>query len=439
MLEFHAKGGELMHIAIPKEAETIIKIFNDNGYEAYVVGGCVRDSYLGRKPEDWDITTSAKPQIIKSLFKKTIDTGIKHGTVTIRMGGESYETTTYRIDGEYEDGRHPKAVEFTSNLAEDLKRRDFTINAMAYSPQTGIIDMFEGIHDLETATIRCVGNPEERFGEDALRTLRAVRFAGQLNFDIDENTFAALKKLAPNLKKISAERIRVEITKLIMSKGPDRMITAKDAMLTKEFLPEWDEVCDRGIGENIVNCLKYLNEHISEKGGRKHKILCFALLLICMDNAEEIMKRLKFDRFSIEMVDRLVKWHDVRLDVDKIQMRKWLNIAGLDIMEYLFELREAYFAGFYKDEFDKRIEADLSAKKMYNEIIDAGDALYIKDLKISGKDIIAGGVPAGKNVGMILDELLSEVLCRPELNDREWLLEETMKIMCKNGILVTNK
>lgn len=208
-------------IEIPKPAEEIIETLNSHGFEAYVVGGCVRDSLLGKKPQDWDITTSAKPQEIKTVFGRTIDTGIAHGTVTIMRGKEGYEVTTYRIDGEYEDGRHPKDVTFTSNLEEDLKRRDFTINAMAYHPRTGLIDIFEGIQDLENKKIRCVGNPMDRFTEDALRILRAVRFSAQLGFTIEPQTRAAIKNIAPNLIHISKERIQMELTKLLLSNHPN--------------------------------------------------------------------------------------------------------------------------------------------------------------------------------------------------------------------------
>ena len=175
-----------LYIEIPEKAEQILQVLHENGYEAYVVGGCVRDSILRRQPEDWDVTTSASPQQVKSLFPRTVDTGIEHGTVTVLMEGETFEVTTYRIDGVYEDCRHPKQVTFTGNLREDLKRRDFTINAMAYSRESGLVDEFGGLEDLGKRVIRCVGNPADRFSEDALRMLRAVRFAAQLGFSVDD-------------------------------------------------------------------------------------------------------------------------------------------------------------------------------------------------------------------------------------------------------------
>ena len=210
-----------MEIRIPAPAEEIINKLNEHGYEAYVVGGCVRDMLLGREPGDWDITTSALPEQVKEVFRRTVDTGIQHGTVTVMMGKEGYEVTTYRIDGEYSDGRHPNSVEFTPDLVEDLKRRDFTINAMAYNSHTGFVDKFGGVEDLQKGIIRCVGEPMDRFTEDALRILRAIRFSAQLGFSIEERTYEAIKVIAPNMVHVSKERIQVELTKLLLSSHPD--------------------------------------------------------------------------------------------------------------------------------------------------------------------------------------------------------------------------
>ena len=228
-----------MILEIPKNAETILHILEKAGYEAYVVGGCVRDSILGRSPDDWDITTSAKPEQVKALFHRTVDTGLQHGTVTVLMEKEGYEVTTYRVDGEYEDGRHPKEVTFTASLKEDLKRRDFTINAMAYNPSSGLVDLFGGLEDIERKIIRCVGDPLERFTEDALRIMRAVRFSAQLGFTIEDETRKALGVLAPNLKHVSAERIQVELVKLLVSPHPDYLRVAYETGITAEFLPAW--------------------------------------------------------------------------------------------------------------------------------------------------------------------------------------------------------
>ncbi len=212
-----------MDIRIPAPAAEIIDKLNSHGYEAYIVGGCVRDMLLGREPGDWDITTSALPRQVKQVFKRTVDTGIQHGTVTVLIGKAGYEVTTYRVDGEYLDGRHPDTVSFTPDLREDLRRRDFTINAMAYNSMKGIIDEFGGQEDLRAGIIRCVGNPMDRFSEDALRILRAIRFSAQLGFEIEEKTWEAICASAPSLARVSKERIQVELTKLLLSGHPEHM------------------------------------------------------------------------------------------------------------------------------------------------------------------------------------------------------------------------
>ena len=226
-----------MKIELPEKVKQIINTIQAAGFEAYAVGGCVRDSLLGRVPDDWDITTSAKPQQIKELFPRTIDTGIQHGTVTVMLQKEGFEVTTYRIDGKYEGSRHPKEVTFTANLTEDLKRRDFTINAMAYNETEGLIDIFDGKGDIERKLIRCVGEAKERFKEDALRMMRAVRFSAQLGYDIEKNTKDAIKELAPTLKNISAERIQTELIKLVISPNPDYLRIAYETGVTAVILP----------------------------------------------------------------------------------------------------------------------------------------------------------------------------------------------------------
>ena len=233
-----------MKIQMPEAANYIIQTLMAHGYEAYIVGGCVRDSVLGRTPQDWDITTSATPEQTKALFRRTIDTGIEHGTVTIMMDHVGYEVTTYRVDGKYEDHRRPKEVTFTASLLEDLKRRDFTINAMAYNEQEGLVDIFGGAEDLRRGIIHCVGVPQERFDEDALRSLRAVRFAAQLDFEIEAKTRQAIREKAEFLRDISAERIQVELTKLITSDHPERIIDAYELGITAIVLPEFDTMME---------------------------------------------------------------------------------------------------------------------------------------------------------------------------------------------------
>ena len=232
-----------IRINLPDDVKYIIEQLTAAGYEAYAVGGCVRDSVLGRTPKDWDITTSAEPLEVKKLFRRTVDTGIKHGTVTVMMKSEGYEVTTYRIDGTYSDHRRPEFVSFTRELSEDLLRRDFTINAMAYNEETGLVDLYDGMGDIERRVIRCVGNPDERFDEDALRIMRAVRFAAQLDYEIEDATKEATRKAAtdhaPELSAVSAERIETELTKLIMSDHPEKLMDAYKMGITKVIFPEF--------------------------------------------------------------------------------------------------------------------------------------------------------------------------------------------------------
>ena len=237
---------DILKIELPEKVHKIITTLQMNGYEAYAVGGCVRDSMLGRTPGDWDITTSAKPEEIKALFHRTFDTGIEHGTVTVLLDHEGFEVTTYRIDGEYEDSRHPKEVVFTRNLREDLLRRDFTINAMAYNEKEGLVDIFGGTEDLNSGIIRCVGTAKERFREDALRILRGVRFAAQLDFKIEDTTREAMRELAPTLRQISAERIQAEFVKMLVSDHPELLRTAWELGITGQFLPEFDRLMATG-------------------------------------------------------------------------------------------------------------------------------------------------------------------------------------------------
>ena len=248
-----------MKIELPKKVLFIINNLQLAGYDAFAVGGCVRDSILARKPQDWDITTSAKPEAIKEIFRRTVDTGIEHGTVTVMIGKDSYEVTTYRIDGAYEDSRHPKKVRFTNCLEEDLRRRDFTINAMAYNDDVRLVDVFGGMQDLNHHLIRCVGDPRERFSEDALRILRAVRFSAQLDFPIEPDTAKAVKELAPNLKNISAERIQTELVKLLTSPHPERIQDACELGITKVVLPEWDAMV--GVKQNTIHHKYDVAEH----------------------------------------------------------------------------------------------------------------------------------------------------------------------------------
>ena len=352
-------------INIPKPAKEILDSLHEAGYEAYVVGGCVRDSILGREPGDWDITTSARPEQVKKIFGRTIDTGIAHGTVTVMMGKEGFEVTTYRIDGEYEDGRHPKDVTFTASLVEDLKRRDFTINAMAYSEEEGIIDEFDGLLDIEKKTIRCVGDPKERFTEDALRMMRAVRFAAQLGYTIENDTREAIKELAPTLTRISAERVQVELVKLLTSPNPGKVRELYETGITGVVMPEFDK-CFETLQNNPHHAYN-VGEHIlkSIEAVEDTKVLRLTMLLhdiekpSCRSTDDEgvdhfyghaekgaetavaILRRLKFDRDTMDKVKQLVKYHDYRFPAEKKNVRKAVNKIGEELFPLYLEIKRA--------------------------------------------------------------------------------------------------
>lgn len=406
---------------IPGNVERIIRTLNDHGYEAYAVGGCVRDTLLDRKPGDWDITTSARPQEVKELFRRTIDTGIQHGTVTVMMDRTGYEVTTYRIDGEYEDGRHPKQVEFTSSLIEDLKRRDFTINAMAYSHETGIVDEFGGVEDLNAKTIRCVGDPMERFTEDALRILRAIRFSAQLDFTIEEQTWNAIRVIAPNIAKVSKERIQVELTKLLLSDHPEKI----------------REVYETGISPYISENFDSLNWKMAEIPTTlpKEKYVRWAGFLRCANaydvngtlmpqpipsvtevpesasRAVKILRDLKLDNDTIGRVKTLVSWSGVEPPETPEAVRRAMSRMEAEVWDALMELNE----------YSEKIHV------LTEEIRTAGDCLDLKHLAVKGQDLIKAGVQPGKALGATLNQMLDDVLSHPDHNEKEYLLEHFIR------------
>lgn len=438
-----------MKIQMPEAANYIIQTLMAHGYEAYIVGGCVRDSVLGRTPQDWDITTSATPEQTKALFRRTIDTGIEHGTVTIMMDHVGYEVTTYRVDGKYEDHRRPKEVTFTASLLEDLKRRDFTINAMAYNEQEGLVDIFGGAEDLRRGIIRCVGVPQERFDEDALRILRAVRFAAQLDFEIEAKTRQAIREKAEFLRDISAERIQVELTKLITSDHPERIIDAYELGITAIVLPEFDTMMETpqhtvyhkyDVGRHTVAVMQNIDAT---------PVLRWAALLHdsakpeCRTTDEQgvdhfyghpkagkaiarrVLRRMKLDNDTIQRVERLVEWHDFGLDgtVTKKTLRRALNQMGPDLFDDYAKLRRADMLGQSDYMQEKKQQDYRHLLEMYREIREAQECLLIRDLKLDGKDLIAMGVQPGPDMGKILNDLLQQVLEEPQLNTKEKLKE----------------
>lgn len=439
-----------MKIDIPDKAKYIMNTITAAGYEAYVVGGCVRDSILGREPEDWDITTSARPEVVKELFQRTVDTGIQHGTVTVMVGREGFEVTTYRIDGKYEDGRHPKEVIFTPSLEEDLKRRDFTINAMAYNDEAGLVDLFGGIRDIEAKVIRCVGDAEERFQEDALRIMRAIRFSAQLGYSIDENTKRAVSVVAPKLEKISAERIQVELVKLLVSDHPDYLRMAYEMGITKIFFPEFDIAMKTpqnhphhcyNVGEHILHSLLQIpprkdlriamllhdiGKPATLKTDEKGITHFHGHPVVSEKMAKEILRRLKFDNETIHRVSRLVYFHDYGngIDPDLRFVRRAVNRIGDDIFpEFLMVKRADVMA----QSMYMREEKLATLEKMsdyYDLICSREQCVSLKTLAVTGSDLIAEGMKPGKELGEILSRLLDIVIDNPECNTKEILLKK---------------
>ncbi len=435
-----------MQLEIPEGAAWVLQNLREAGYEAYVVGGCVRDSLLHRVPDDWDITTSARPEEVKRVFRRTVDTGIQHGTVTVMVGREAYEVTTYRVDGDYADGRHPTSVTFTPSLLEDLKRRDFTINAMAYCPEKGLVDEFDGESDLQHGIIRAVGDPRQRFTEDALRMMRAVRFAAQLNAAIEDNTAAAIRQLAGNLRLVSAERIRTELEKLVVSEHPEKLTEAYQLGLLDIFLPELSK-CMECVQNNPHHCYT-VGGHIlhSVMAVRRDRILRLTMLLhdvgkprvkttdengidhfhghvpASAEMADSILRRLKYDNDTRKKVTALVAWHDRQLGDTKARVRRNVAELGTELFPLLLEVKRADVAAqsdYQRAEKLARIDA---WEKTYQEILEAGDCLCIRDLAVGGKDLMETGIRPGQQMGQILQSMLEEVLRHPSHNTAEWLL-----------------
>ena len=440
-----------MLIHLPEDVKAILHTLQEAGYEAYAVGGCIRDSLLGRRPDDWDITTSAKPQETKALFGKTIDTGIQHGTVTVIRHGRGYEVTTYRVDGEYEDGRHPKEVTFTASLKEDLRRRDFTVNAMAYNEEDGLVDLFGGRQDLEQKIIRCVGEANERFEEDALRIMRAVRFSAQLGFSIEERTKEAIRGHAERLRQVSAERIQVELTKLVISPNPDFLRIAWETGITAVVLPEFDRLMEQP-QNNPHHCFS-VGEHTlhAMQAVRPDKCLRLAMLLhdvakpLCLTTdaegidhfhghaqkgermAAQILKRLRYDNHTTELVSRLVKWHDVAIAPEKKAVRRAASRMGKELFPLILEVKAADLAAQSDYQRAEKREWLERLRSLYEEIEREGDCLTIKDLAVNGRDLIQAGITPGPQLGLALQQLLEIVLEDPEKNTREYLLSSLPK------------
>lgn len=444
-----------MKIQLPEKVRQIIETLQSHGYEAYAVGGCVRDSLLGRVPGDWDITTSALPEQTKALFERTFDTGIEHGTITVLLDKEGFEVTTYRIDGTYEDSRHPKEVTFTRSLSEDLLRRDFTINAMAYNDEDGIVDLFGGMADLQNKVIRCVGDAKARFGEDALRIMRAIRFAGQLGFEIEEKTQEAIRLLAPNLRQISAERIQVELIKLLVAPHPELIRLAYELGITSVVLPEFDVLMETRqetphhistVGEHTIAALqkceadkilrltmlfhdlgKPFTKSFDEDGRAHFK----GHAAVSEEISKKIFHRLKFDNDTSRKVTKLVFYHDYRMEAKSRNVRRAMNRIGEELFPYYLQVRRADTLAQSEYLREEKLQNLDEVEQIYQEILANKQCVSLKTLAVKGGDLLQNGVQPGPQIGEVLNHLLNLVIDSPEMNTKETLLKEVGKIIQK--------
>ena len=402
-----------MKIYIPQKVKSIMSKLEENGYEAYMVGGCVRDSLLGRNPKDYDIATNALPNDVIEIFghHRTIPTGLKHGTVTVVMDGESFEVTTYRTDMKYTDGRRPDEVKFESSIEKDLSRRDFTINAIAYNDKNGLIDIYNGRRDLDNKIIRCVGEPDERFKEDALRMMRAIRFSAELGFNIEDNTMDAIIKNKERLSKVSMERVTFELNRIILSHNTEKIYLLIQTMLMDYIEPKFNPLEPKSL-----KVLEFIEN--------KLYLRIAALFIICDMNqyeARSILKRLKYDNNTTNKTVEIIKYSGLDIKEDTVYIRQNLSKMGLEVFLDILNLKIAFIMASESPCIDNGINRIEKVKKAAEDVINRNECIGIKDLAVSGEDIVGLGLK-GKYVGDMLDELLSMVIVDPELNKRERLI-----------------
>lgn len=433
-------------ITIPPGAAEIIAVLKSNSFDAYIVGGCVRDSLLGRTPKDWDICTSAKPYEIIQCFqnRRIIETGLKHGTVAVVIDDNQYEVTTFRVDGKYSDNRHPDSVQYVSSLETDLARRDFTINAMAYNDDAGLIDPFGGASDIKKQTISCVRNPDDRFREDALRIMRALRFASVYGFSIDEDTARSIHQNRSLLHNIAAERITEELSKLICGEGVLNVLLAfSDVMAT--IIPElepcigfnqnnkyhcytiYDHIAAavaNSTGDDLVVRMALLLHDIGkpccytedENGGHFHGHGIYSHIF-----AEQALSRLRFSNKDAENILELVKYHDSIIEPTNKVVRRWLNKIGSEQFYRLINVRMADMLAHSIDTQKERIEKCRRVLEILSE--ESKNCFTIKDMKISGRDVMSFGIPQGKKIGELLSLALSAIMNGDVPNEHEKLME----------------
>ena len=428
-----------MKLHLPPKVKMILGILSENGYEAYVVGGCVRDSILARNPSDWDITTSAKPEDVCRIFHRTVGTGLKHGTVTVLIGDEQFEVTTYR-------GTAGHSEENTPDLVQDLLHRDFTINAMAYNDKSGLVDIVDGMNDLQRKVVRCVGEPDDRFDEDPLRILRAFRFAAETGFSIDRNTADRIPYFADRLRNVSGERIRDELVKILVSRNPEYWMELYKTGITAAVMPEFDLCMETpqntphhfyDVGTHTVKTLMAIEPdrilrltmlmhdfgkpamRFHDRLGRDHFKGHAAK---SADIARDIMKRLRFDRETINKVCKLIYYHDYRPEPDPKAVRKAVYLIGPELFPLYIKVQWADNCGKSLYKRKEKQERVTRVARVYEQIMAEKPCLSRKELAINGEDLRELGI-RGRETGDILESALLMVLDEPEMNNREVLLK----------------
>lgn len=439
-------------IDMPPNVNAIIHMLQDTGYKAYIVGGCVRDSIMNRVPHDWDICTSARPEQMLEVFKdyRVIETGLQHGTVTVIVDDEQYECTSFRIDGTYSDNRRPDSVTFIDDITEDLKRRDFTINAMAYNDEEGLIDPFDGMSDIKRGIIRCVGNASDRFNEDALRMLRAIRFAAQLSFVIEDNTSFELNRQKGSLVNVSAERITSEFNKIVISDRFVAMLVLYFHVFT-QFIPELKDMLEFPQNNphhmydvlihtlyTVASCQNDLilrlaalfhdigKPHSYQDGndGIRHFV---GHSIVGADTTDEIMRRLKYDNNTRSAVVQLILHHDFPFVAKPSAVKRWLNKVGEIQLKRLIDLRRADIKG-QKIPYDREKMRKIDDfADVLNQVLEEQQCFSMKDLAINGDDLIALDFVPGKKLGKVLKSLLMSVIDNTLPKDRETLLKVAQK------------
>ncbi len=433
-------------------AANILNTLESAGYSAYIVGGAVRDTLLGIKPHDYDIATSALPWQTKLLFSRTIDTGLKHGTVTVVENKQSYEVTTFRAESGYSDLRHPDSILYVKTIEEDLARRDFTINAMAYSPSSGLVDVYNGRGDLGMGLIRCVGDPDCRFKEDALRMLRAVRFSAQLDFSLEINLQRAIRRCAVLIKRISSERILEEMNKILLSPHPGRLRLLHELGLLRALMPEVD-VCFSirqknkyhiyNVGEHIVKAVESTRADITLRWAALLHDIGKAVCSSTDSNgvihfyghhkesvklASDILFRLRMDRSTAEDILTLVEYHDVRVEPSAAAVKRMMSRTGESLFEKLLELQEADNRAKNPKYLPEKLERIERTRQIYRTVVAEGQPYLVSQLAINGRDLLRSGYRAGREIGDTLRSLLDEVIMKPELNRREYLLKRAREM-----------